>query len=105
VGITAAWQCCQGCGEGIAVSLLVRLQGQSFGNVGGKLDVAVVQNKRKLLTQSTKLQDLFASGKAVTAALLINGIGCGDVVVTATLRLPAKPQATATQRIKFECGE
>lgn len=98
-------------GEGLAgepsstASLLVRLQGQSFASVAGKLDVVVVQNKRKLLNQSAKLQDLFTPGKAVTAAFLINGIGCGDVVVTATLRLPAKPVETATQRIKFECGE
>ncbi len=98
-------------GEGLAgepsstASLLVRLQGQTFSNATGKLDVVVVQNKRKLLSQSAKLQDLFTPGKAVTAAFLINGIGCGDVVVTATLRLPAKPMETATQRIKFECGE
>lgn len=98
-------------GEGLAgepsstASLLVRLQGETFNNVTGKLDVVVMQNKRKLLGQTSKLQDLFTTGKNVTAAFFVQGIGCGDVVVTATLRVPAKPVATVTQRIKFECGE
>jgi hypothetical protein len=100
-----------GIGEGLAgepassASLIVQLNGQTFGRMTGKLDVVATQGKRNLLKQTVRVLDLFSPKQDVSVPFLLNSLGCGEVVVTATLRIPGRPVSTMTKKINFACGE
>jgi hypothetical protein len=99
-------------GEGIAgepastASLVIALQGQTFTKAPGKLTVIATQGKVKLLSQTVSVSELFTSGKKSNAVFLMQGIGCGDIVVTATWQgLPDPKRNTMTKKINMACGE
>ena len=100
-----------GIGEGLAgepassASLVVQLHGESFSRMTGKLDVVAMQGKRSLLKQTVRVVDLFSPKQDVSVPFLLNNLGCGEVVVTATLRIPSRPVSTMTKKINFACGE
>jgi hypothetical protein len=100
-----------GIGEGLAgepassASLIVQLHGESYSRMTGKLEVIATQGKHNLLKQTVRLIDQFSPKQDVSVPFLLNNLGCGEVVVTATLRIPSRPVSKMTKKINFACGE
>jgi hypothetical protein len=79
-------------GEGIAGSpsdtmiIYVDLEGPSFANAKGKIEILVKAGKRKIAMQAFSIGDFFNEGTGVTVPMLVHGLPGEPVTVTATLK-------------------
>lgn len=108
-GKVALWNTIIGEGEAEhpATSMLVKvvLTGPSFANQDGKLIVVAKAGKRTLVKQTFAIGDYFEEQTpSITLPLLVPGVGCDEVTVTATLSGKGK-RGTAAATVPFACGE
>ena len=108
-GQTALWNTIIGEGdaEHPATAMLVKvvLTGPSFANQAGKLVVVAKEGKRTLVKQTFPIEDYFEERTpSITLPLLVTGVGCEEITVTATLSGKGKKGA-ATAKVPFACGE
>ncbi len=108
-GGVALWNTIIGEGDAGAPStaMLVKVDvvGPSFANQDGKV-VVVAKAGRKVLAKATfALGDYFEEhGHAITLPLLVTGVGCDEVTLSATLSGKGK-RGAATATVPFACGE
>lgn len=108
-GHVALWNTIIGEGDAGAPStaMLVKVEigGPSFANQDGKV-VVVAKAGRKVLAKATfALSDYFDEhARSITLPLLVTGVGCDEVVVSASLSGKGK-RGTATATVPFACGE
>ncbi|MEZ4400820.1 MAG: hypothetical protein R3B06_12420 [Kofleriaceae bacterium] len=108
-GTVALWNTIIGEGDAgepaSAVLVKVDLTGPSFANATGKLVVEAKVGRMRLARQTFAVSDFFDEARPqITVPLILTGVGCTDVVVTATLSgkgIKSKRQAT----LPFSCGE
>jgi hypothetical protein len=108
-GKVALWNTIIGEGdaEHPATAMLVKvvLTGPSFANQDGKLVVVAKEGKRTLVKQTFPIEDYFEEQTpSITLPLLVTGVGCEEITVTATLSGKGK-RGTARAVVPFACGE
>jgi len=98
-------------GEGAAglpsVTMLVKVEltGPTFANQEGKVVVTAKAGKKTLAKQTFAIGDYFEEGgTSITLPLLVAGVACDEVTVTATLSGKGK-KGSATAKVPFACGE
>jgi hypothetical protein len=97
----------EGDAEHPATAMLVKvvLTGPSFANQDGKLVVVAKEGKRTLVKQTFPIEDYFEEQTpSITLPLLVTGVGCEEITVTATLSGKGK-RGTARAVVPFACGE
>lgn len=108
-GKTALWNTIIGEGDAgmpaTAMLVKVELGGPTFANQDGKVVVVAKVGKRTLAKQTFQLADYFEEGgPTITLPMLVTGVGCDEVALTATLSGKGKKGA-ATATVPFACGE
>ncbi len=108
-GQTALWNTIIGEGDAgmPSTTMLVKVElgGPTFANQDGKVVVVAKAGKRTLAKQTFAIGDYFEEGgQAITLPMLVTGVGCDEVTVTATLSGKGKKGA-ATAKVPFACGE
>lgn len=108
-GQTALWNTIIGEGDaGLpATSMLVKVEvgGPNFASAPGKLTVVAKAGKKTLAKQTFTLGDYFdEGGQTITLPMLVTGVGCDAVTLTATLAGKGV-RGAATATVPFACGE
>lgn len=108
-GKVALWNTMIGEGDAPAPSttmlVKVELAGPTFANQEGKVVVTAKAGKKTLAKQTFVLGDYFEEGgTTITLPLLVAGVACDEVTLTATLSGKGK-KGNATATVPFSCGE
>lgn len=108
-GKTALWNTIIGEGDAgmPATSMLVKVEvgGPNFASAPGKVTVVAKVGKKTLAKQTFVLGDYFDEhGPVITLPMLVTGVGCDEVTLTATLTGKGV-RGAATATVPFACGE
>ncbi len=108
-GQTALWNTIIGEGDAgmPSTTMLVKVElgGPTFANQDGKVVVVAKVGKKTLAKQTFAIVDYFEEGgHTITLPMLVTGVGCDEITLTATLSGKGKKGA-ATAKVPFACGE
>jgi hypothetical protein len=87
-----------------AVLVKVDVRGPSFLRAPAKLVIEAKADKRRLSKQTLSLGDFFDEDAGVTLPVIVTGVGCETVTITATLTGKGI-KSTRTAELPFQCGE
>lgn len=108
-GKVALWNTIIGEGEAgePATAMLVKVEvsGPNFASQDGKVVVVAKAGRKTLARQTFALADYFDEhGPRITLPMLVTGVGCDEVTVTATLSGKGK-RGAGSAVVPFACGE